>query len=181
MEPPLERIEFLRREESRRLPARCPKGWNRPPVVMHWAASTVGKKIAGRITTCCSSWGLLGFTIDMPGGPVKIRVSVTISAPEPTFSAAMDYLETRGEHRRANGSPAWAAASAAMGGEACHTEPKRLARRGQLGRGRASDVQEEWLRPAHDRDRVAISHGSGKLARIARLVHIRRQEHSKKR
>src|SRR6266511_3096047 len=85
MEPPLERIEI----------------------------PFEGKKIAGLITTSCLIWVSLVSPWTCRA-PVKIRVSVTIRTPNELFPRRW-IISKPAATSTANGSPAWAAASAATG------------------------------------------------------------------
>ena len=91
--------------------------------------------------------GLACFTIDMPGAGENPCLGNDPRA-ERTFSAAMDYLETRhdidGKRIACMGGSFggyWAAKLA-------HTEPKRLRGAVNWGAGVHRTFQEEWLRPA---------------------------------
>lgn len=147
MKPPLERVEipFERKKVVGYL--QIPKGSDRPPVVMHWGGVDGWKEDRRSNSDVLLQMGLACFTIDMPGTGENPCLGSDLRA-ERTFSAAMDYLETRpdidGKRIACMGGSFggyWAAKLA-------HTEPKRLRGAVNWGAGVHRTFQEEWLRPA---------------------------------
>jgi esterase FrsA len=124
-----------------------PKGFARPPVVMHWGGVDGWKEDRRTNNDVLLKLGLACFTIDMPGAGENPCLGNDAHA-ERTFSAAMDYLESRedidGKRIACMGGSFggyWAAKLA-------HTEPKRLRGAVNWGAGVHRTFQEEWLRPA---------------------------------
>lgn len=147
MDPPLERIEIP--FESRKVVGylQVPSGVTCPPVVMHWGGVDGWKEDRRTNSDMLLKLGLACFTIDMPGAGENPCLGNDLRA-ERTFSAAMDYLETRpdidGKRIACMGGSFggyWAAKLA-------HTEPKRLRGAVNWGAGVHRTFQEEWLRPA---------------------------------
>jgi esterase FrsA len=147
MEPPLERVEipFERKKVVGYL--QVPRGVTRPPVVMHWGGVDGWKEDRRTNNGVLLKMGLACFTIDMPGTGENPCLGNDLRA-ERTFSAAMDYLETRSDIDGKR--------IACMGGsfggywaaKLAHTEPKRLRGAVNHGAGVHRTFQEEWLRPA---------------------------------
>ncbi len=130
-----------------RYPVQVPKGVDRPPVVMHWGGVDGWKEDRRTNNDVLLKNGLACFTIDMPGAGENPCLGSDLRA-ERTFSAAMDYLETRddidGKRIACMGGSFggyWAAKLA-------HTEVKRLCGSVNWGAGVHRTFQEEWLRPA---------------------------------
>ncbi len=147
MDPPLERVEIPFAGKKVVGYLQVPKGVSRPPVVMHWGGVDGWKEDRRTNNDRLLKMGLACFTIDMPGAGENPCLGNDLRA-ERTFSAAMDYLETRKDidgHRIAcmGGSFGgyWAAKLA-------HTEPQRLRGAVNWGAGVHRTFQEEWLRPA---------------------------------
>ena len=147
MEPPLERVEIP--FEGKKIVGylQVPREVNRPPVVMHWGGVDGWKEDRRTNNDTLLKMGLACFTIDMPGAGENPCLGSDPHA-ERTFSAAMDYLETRpdidGKRIACMGGSFggyWAAKLA-------HTEPKRLRGAVNWGAGVHRTFQEEWLRPA---------------------------------
>ncbi len=147
MEPPLERVEIPFEGKKVVGYLQVPKGANRPPVVMHWGGVDGWKEDRRTNNDKLLSIGLACFTIDMPGTGENPCLGNDPRA-ERTFSAAMDYLETRqdidGKRIACMGGSFggyWAAKLA-------HVEAKRLRGAVNWGAGVHRTFQEEWLRPA---------------------------------
>ena len=147
MEPPLERIEIPFEGKKVVGYLQIPKGVDRPPVVMHWGGVDGWKEDRRTNNDVLLKMGLACFTIDMPGAGENPCLGSDLRA-ERTFSAAMDYLETRSDIDGKR--------IACMGGsfggywaaKLAHTEPKRLRGAVNHGAGVHRTFQEEWLRPA---------------------------------
>lgn len=147
MEPPLERIEIPFEGKKVVGYLQVPKGVNRPPVVMHWGGVDGWKEDRRTNNDVLLKMGIACFTIDMPGAGENPCLGQDPKA-ERTFSAALDYLETRGDIDGKR--------IACMGGsfggywaaKLAHTEPRRLRGAVNHGAGVHRTFQEEWLRPA---------------------------------
>ncbi len=147
MEPPLERIEIPFEGKKVVGYLQVPKAANRPPVVMHWGGVDGWKEDRRTNNDRLLDVGLACFTIDMPGAGENPCLGSDLRA-ERTFSAAMNYLETRSDIDGKR--------IACMGGsfggywaaKLAHTEPKRLLGAVNWGAGVHRTFQEEWLRPA---------------------------------
>jgi len=147
MEPPLERIEIPFEGKKVVGYLQSPKGVTRPPVVMHWGGVDGWKEDRRANNEALLKIGLACFTIDMPGAGENPCLGSDLRA-ERTFSAAMDYLETRSDIDGGR--------IACMGGsfggywaaKLAHTEPRRLRGAVNWGAGVHRTFQEEWLRPA---------------------------------
>jgi pimeloyl-ACP methyl ester carboxylesterase len=147
MNPPLERIEIP--FEGKRVVGylQVPKEIDRPPVVMHWGGVDGWKEDRRTNNDVLLKMGIACLTIDMPGAGENPCLGSDLRA-ERTFSAAMDYLETRNDIDGKR--------IACMGGsfggywaaKLAHTEPKRLRGAVNWGAGVHRTFQEEWLRPA---------------------------------
>jgi len=147
MDPPLERIEIPFGEKKVVGYLQVPKSVRRPAVVMHWGGVDGWKEDRRTNNDVLLKMGLACFTIDMPGAGENPCLASDLRA-ERTFSAAMDYLETRqdidGKRIACMGGSFggyWAAKLA-------HTEAKRLRGAVNWGAGVHRTFQEEWLRPA---------------------------------
>jgi pimeloyl-ACP methyl ester carboxylesterase len=147
MDPPLERIEIPFEGKKVVGYLQVPRGGNRPPVLMHWGGVDGWKEDRRTHNDALLRMGIACFTIDMPGAGENPCRGNDLRA-ERTFSAAMDYLETRGDIDGQR--------IACMGGsfggywaaKLAHTEPKRLRGAVNWGAGVHRTFQEEWLRPA---------------------------------
>ncbi len=147
MDPPLERVEIPFEGKKVVGYLQVPKGVNRPPVVMHWGGVDGWKEDRRTNNDVLLKIGLACFTVDMPGAGENPCLGNDLRA-ERSFSAAMDYLETRSDIDRKR--------IACMGGsfggywaaKLAHTEPKRLCGAVNWGAGVHRTFQEEWLRPA---------------------------------
>jgi pimeloyl-ACP methyl ester carboxylesterase len=146
-EPPLERIEIPFEGKKVVGYLQVPKGINHPPVVMHWGGVDGWKEDRRTNNDVLLKLGLACFTVDMPGAGENPCVASDLRA-ERTFSAAMDYLETRNDidGRRI------ACMGGSFGGywaaKLAHTEPRRLRGAVNWGAGVHRTFQAEWLRPA---------------------------------
>lgn len=147
MDPPVERCEIPFEGKKVVGYLQVPKGVNRPPVVMHWGGVDGWKEDRRTNNDVLLKLGIACFTIDMPGAGENPCLGQEPKA-ERTFSAAMDYLETRSDIDGKR--------IACMGGsfggywaaKLAHTEPKRLRGAVNWGAGVHRTFQEEWLRPA---------------------------------
>ena len=147
MDPPLERCEIPFEGKKVVGYLQVPRGVNRPPVVMHWGGVDGWKEDRRTNSDGLLNLGIACFTIDMPGAGENPYLGQEPKA-ERTFSAAMDYLETRSDIDGKR--------IACMGGsfggywaaKLAHTEPKRLRGAVNWGAGVHRTFQEEWLRPA---------------------------------
>ena len=147
MDPPVERIEIP--FEGKKIVGylQVPKDIRRPPVVMHWGGVDGWKEDRRTNNDVLLEMGIACFTIDMPGAGENPCLGQDAKA-ERTFSAAMDYLETRAD---VDGKRI-ACMGGSFGGywaaKLAHTEPKRLRGAVNWGAGVHRTFQEEWLRPA---------------------------------
>jgi esterase FrsA len=147
MDPPLERIEIPFEGKKVVGYLQIPRGVSRPPVVMHWGGVDGWKEDRKSNSEPLHEEGLATFTIDMPGAGENPCLGQEPRA-ERTFSAAIDYLETRNDvdGRRI------AVMGGSFGGywaaKVAHTEAKRLGGAVNWGAGVHRTFQEEWLRPA---------------------------------
>jgi pimeloyl-ACP methyl ester carboxylesterase len=147
MNPPLERIEIPFEGKKVVGYLQVPKEIDRPPVVMHWGGVDGWKEDRRTNNDMLLKMGIACLTIDMPGAGENPCLGSDLRA-ERTFSAAMDYLETRNDIDGKR--------IACMGGsfggywaaKLAHTEPKRLRGAVNWGAGVHRTFQEEWLRPA---------------------------------
>ena len=147
MDPPLERIEIPFEGKKVVGYLQVPGGAIRPPVVMHWGGVDGWKEDRRINNDVLLKMGLACFTVDMPGTGENPCVGNDPRA-ERTFSAAMDYLETRADIDGKR--------IACMGGsfggywaaKLAHVEAKRLSGAVNWGAGVHRTFQEEWLRPA---------------------------------
>ena len=96
MEPPLERVEIPFEGKKVVGYLQIPKGIERPPVVMHWGGVDGWKEDRRTNNDVLLQNGLACFTIDMPGAGESPCLGGDPRA-ERTFSAAMDYLESRAD------------------------------------------------------------------------------------
>jgi esterase/lipase len=147
MDPPLQRCEIPFEGKKVVGYLQVPKGAARPPVVMHWGGVDGWKEDRRSHNDVLLMMGMACFTIDMPGAGENPCLGQEPKA-ERTFSAAMDYLETRhdvdGKRIACMGGSFggyWAAKLA-------HTEARRLRGAVNWGAGVHRTFQEEWLRPA---------------------------------
>jgi esterase FrsA len=147
LDPPLERIEIPFEGKKVVGYLQIPLGVDRPPVVMHWGGVDGWKEDRRSNSEVLHKEGWATFTIDMPGAGENPCMGQEPRA-ERTFSAAIDYLETRDDidGRRI------AVMGGSFGGywaaKLAHTEPKRLRGAVNWGAGVHRTFQEEWLRPA---------------------------------
>ena len=147
MDPPLERCEIPFQGKLVVGYLQVPKGVRRPPVVMHWGGVDGWKEDRRTNNDALLDLGIACFTLDIPGAGENPCMGQEPKA-EGTFSAAMDYLETRGDIDGKR--------IACMGGsfggywaaKLAHVEPKRLRGAVNWGAGVHRTFQEEWLRPA---------------------------------
>ena len=147
MNPPLERVEIP--FEGKKLVGylQVPKGTISPGVVMHWGGVDGWKEDRRSNSDALLKMGLACFTIDVPGTGENPCLARDLRA-ERTFSAAIDYLQSRSDidGRRI------ACMGGSFGGywaaKLAHTEAKRLRGAVNWGAGVHRTFEEEWLRPA---------------------------------
>src|ERR1041385_5120598 len=147
MEPPLERVEIPFEGKKVVGYLQIPKESDRPPVVMHWGGVDGWKEDRRSNSDGLLRMGLACFTIDMPGAGENPCLGSDLTA-ERTFSAAINYLETRkdidGKRIACMGGSFggyWAAKLA-------HVEAKRLRGAVNWGAGGHRTFQRERPRPA---------------------------------
>ncbi|HEX7229366.1 MAG TPA: alpha/beta fold hydrolase [Candidatus Binatia bacterium] len=147
MEPPLERVEIPFEGKKVVGYLQVPKGSNRPAIVMHWGGVDGWKEDRRSNSDVLLRMGLACFTIDMPGAGENPCLGSDLKA-ERTFSAAINYLETR---KDIDGNRI-ACMGGSFGGywaaKLAHVEAKRLRGAVNWGAGVHRTFQEEWLRPA---------------------------------
>jgi len=147
LDPPLERCEIPFEGKKIIGYLQVPREAVRPPVVMHWGGVDGWKEDRRSHNDILLQLGIACFTMDIPGTGENPCLGQEPKA-ERTFSAAMDYLETRSDIDGAR--------IACMGGsfggywaaKLAHTEAKRLRGAVNWGAGVHRTFQEEWLRPA---------------------------------
>ena len=147
LDPPLERIEIPFEGKKVVGYLQIPRGVNRPPVVMHWGGVDGWKEDRGSNSEVLHTEGLATFTIDMPGAGENPCLGQEPRA-ERTFSAAIDYLETRNDIDGKRIAVMGGSFGGYWAAKLAHTEPKRLRGAVNWGAGVHRTFQEEWLRPA---------------------------------
>jgi esterase FrsA len=147
MNPPLERIEISFEDKKVVGYLQIPSGTDRPPVVMHWGGVDGWKEDRRSNSELLHEEGLATFTIDMPGAGENPCLGQEPQA-ERTFSAAIDYLETR---KDIDGKRI-AVMGGSFGGywatKVAHVDAGRLRGAVNWGAGCHYTFQKEWLRPA---------------------------------
>ncbi len=147
LDPPVERVEIP--FEGKRVVGylQVPRGVGRPSIVMHWGGVDGWKEDSRVQSEALHRLGLATFTIDMPGAGENPLLGQDPRA-ERTFSAAMDFLETR---RDIDGKRI-AVMGRSFGGywaaKLAYVEAKRLKGAVNWGAGIHYTFQPEWLRPA---------------------------------
>jgi pimeloyl-ACP methyl ester carboxylesterase len=147
LDPLLERVEIPFEGKKVVGYLQIPRGVARPPVVMHWGGVDGWKEDRRSNSELLHKEGLATFTIDMPGAGENPCLGQEPRA-ERTFSAAIDYLETRKdvEGKRI------AVMGGSFGGywatKVAYVEAQRLRGAVNWGAGCHRTFQEEWLRPA---------------------------------
>lgn len=147
LDPPLERIEIPFEGKKVVGYLQIPRGVNRPPVVMHWGGVDGWKEDRRSNSEVFHTEGLATFTIDMPGAGENPCLGQEPRA-ERTFSAAIDYLETRNDIDGKRIAVMGGSFGGYWAAKLAHTEPKRLRGAVNWGAGVHRTFQEEWLRPA---------------------------------
>lgn len=147
MKPPLQRIEIPFEAKKVVGYLQIPKGIDRPPVVLHWGGVDGWKEDRRTNSDLLLKKGIACFTIDMPGtgeNPCKGNDPTA----ERTFSAAIDYLETRDDVDGKRIAVMGGSFGGYWAAKLAHTEAKRLRGAVNWGAGVHRTFQEEWLRPA---------------------------------
>ena len=147
LDPPLERIEIPFEGKKVVGYLQIPRAVNRPPVVMHWGGVDGWKEDRRSNSEVLHKDGLATFTIDMPGAGENPCLGQELRA-EQTFSAAIDYLETRNDIDGKRIAVMGGSFGGYWAAKLAHTEPKRLRGAVNWGAGVHGTFQEEWLRPA---------------------------------
>ena len=147
LDPPLERVEIP--FEGKRVVGylQIPRGAACPPVVMHWGGVDGWKEDRRTASEPLHSLGLATFTIDMPGAGENPLLAQDPRA-ERTFSAAMDYLEGRGDVDGKRIAVMGGSFGGYWAAKLAHVEAKRLKGAVNWGAGVHYTFQEQWLRPA---------------------------------
>jgi pimeloyl-ACP methyl ester carboxylesterase len=114
---------------------------------MHWGGVDGWKEDRRTNSDVLLKAGIACFTIDMPGAGENPCLGSDLRA-ERTFSAAMDYLETRGDIDGQRIACLGGSFGGYWAAKLAHTEPKRLRGAVNWGAGVHRTFQEEWLRPA---------------------------------
>jgi dienelactone hydrolase len=147
LDPPLERVEIPFEGKKVVGYLQIPKAMIRPPIVMHWGGVDGWKEDRRSNSERLHKEGFATFTIDMPGAGENPLLGQEPRA-ERTFSAAIDYLETR---KDIDGKRI-AVMGGSFGGywatKVAYVEVKRLKGAVNWGAGCHYTFQEEWLRPA---------------------------------
>jgi dipeptidyl aminopeptidase/acylaminoacyl peptidase len=147
LDPPLERIEIPFEGKKVVGYLQIPRDIDRPPVVMHWGGVDGWKEDRRSNSELLHQEGLATFTIDMPGAGENPCLGREPRA-ERTFSAAIDYLENRGDIDGKRLAVMGGSFGGYWAAKLAHTEPKRLRGAVNWGAGVHRTFQEEWLRPA---------------------------------
>ncbi len=147
MDPPLERIEIPFEGKKVVGYLQVPKAVKSPPVVMHWGGVDGWKEDRRTNNDELLNLGLACFTVDMPGTGENPCLANDPRA-ERTFSAAMDYLETRGDLDGKRVACMGGSFGGYWAAKLAHVEAKRLRGAVNWGAGIHRTFQEEWLRPA---------------------------------
>ena len=147
LDPPLERIEIPFEGKKVVGYLQIPRAVNRPPVVMHWGGVDGWKEDRRSNSEVLHKEGLATFSIDMPGAGENPCLGQEPRA-ERTFSAAIDYLETRNDIDGKRIAVMGGSFGGYWAAKLAHTEPKRLRGAVNWGAGVHRTFQEEWLRPA---------------------------------
>ncbi|HEX6440213.1 MAG TPA: alpha/beta fold hydrolase [Candidatus Binatia bacterium] len=147
MNPPLRRIEIPFEGKKVVGYLQIPKELDRPPVVLHWGGVDGWKEDRRTNNDILLKKGLACLTMDMPGtgeNPCKANDP----RAERTFSAAIDYLETRDEIDGKRVAVMGGSFGGYWAAKLAHTEATRLRGAVNWGAGVHRTFQEEWLRPA---------------------------------
>lgn len=147
LDPPLERVEIPFEGKKVVGYLQIPKGAQRPPVVMHWGGVDGWKEDRRSSSEALHKIGLATFTIDMPGAGENPLLGQDPRA-ERTFSAAIDYLETRKEVEGKRIAVMGGSFGGYWAAKLAHVEAKRLRGAVNWGAGVHYTFQETWLRPA---------------------------------
>lgn len=147
LDPPLERVEIPFEGKKVVGYLQIPKGAQRPPVVMHWGGVDGWKEDRRSSSEALHKIGLATFTIDMPGAGENPLLGQDPRA-ERTFSAAIDYLETRKEVDGKRIAVMGGSFGGYWAAKLAHVEAKRLRGAVNWGAGVHYTFQETWLRPA---------------------------------
>lgn len=147
LDPPLERVEIPFEGKKVVGYLQIPKGAQRPPVVMHWGGVDGWKEDRRSSSEVLHKIGLATFTIDMPGAGENPLLGQDPRA-ERTFSAAIDYLETRKEVEGKRIAVMGGSFGGYWAAKLAHVEAKRLRGAVNWGAGVHYTFQETWLRPA---------------------------------
>lgn len=147
LDPPLERIEIPFEGKKVVGYLQIPKGTVRPAVVMHWGGVDGWKEDRESNSELLHKEGLATFTIDMPGAGENPCLGQEPRA-ERTFSAALDYLETRNDIDGKRIAVMGGSFGGYWAAKLAHVEAKRLRGAVNWGAGVHYTFQEEWLRPA---------------------------------
>jgi esterase FrsA len=148
LDPPVERVEIPFEGNKVAGYLQIPRGGvARPPIVMHWGGVDGWKEDSRGQSEALHRLGLATFVIDMPGAGENPLLGQEPRA-ERTFSAAMDFLETR---RDIDGQRI-AVMGRSFGGywaaKLAYVEAKRLKGAVNWGAGIHYTFEPEWLRPA---------------------------------
>jgi esterase FrsA len=147
LDPPVERVEIPFEGKKVVGYLQIPKGSARPPVVMHWGGVDGWKEDRRSNGEILHKEGLATFTIDMPGTGENPVLGNDPRA-ERTFSAALDYLETRADIDGKRIAVMGGSFGGYWAAKLAHVEAKRLRGAVNWGAGVHLTFQEEWLRPA---------------------------------
>jgi pimeloyl-ACP methyl ester carboxylesterase len=147
LNPPLERVEIPYEGKKVVGYLQIPKTTCPPPVVMHWGGVDGWKEDRRSNSELLHREGLATFTIDMPGAGENPCLGQDPRA-ERTFSAAIDYLETRADIDGTRIAVMGGSFGGYWAAKVAHVESKRLKGAVNWGAGVHRTFQEEWLRPA---------------------------------
>jgi esterase FrsA len=146
-DPPAERIEIPFEGKKVIGYLQVPRGTTRPPVVMHWGGVDGWKEDSRGQSEALHRLGLATFVIDMPGAGENSLLGQEPRA-ERTFSAALDYLETRSDVDGKRIAVMGRSFGGYWAAKLAYVEAKRLRGAVNWGAGIHYTFQPEWLRPA---------------------------------
>jgi fermentation-respiration switch protein FrsA (DUF1100 family) len=148
LDPPAERVEIPFEGKKVVGYLQVPRGGvARPPIVMHWGGVDGWKEDSRGQSEALHRLGLATFTIDMPGAGENPLLGQEPRA-ERTFSAAMDYLESRADIDGKRIAVIGRSFGGYWAAKLAYVEAKRLRGAVNWGAGIHYTFQPEWLRPA---------------------------------
>lgn len=147
LDPPVEYVEIPFEGKALICYLQIPRGFERPPVVLHWGGVDGWKEDRRKQSEAFHRLGLATMTIDMPGAGQSPLLATDLAA-ERTFSRALDYLEQRTDVDGTRLGVMGASFGGYWAAKVAHVEAARLRAAVDWGGGVHLTFQEEWLRPA---------------------------------